>query len=244
MTNDNAASRLLAILQQGKALNGTKPTKDAWMSILDVDKNQPNYEIELTAKLGKVMLLPHEINVLLSQYYPTQVVCLRPAQYQIQNAFTKQELSRTWNTFIDNIDSNCINSLSLASALLDVKLNTKLIDDEKLAEFKVTVSELLNEVITSSLDDEFKRFMAHHLQKILDSINYYYISGAMPILDAAESTIGHAVINPKFREEMKNTDVGCKIFKFISVLSDVTTVATAAQGAIAHISGKGIPFFS
>lgn len=241
MITDNAAARLLAILESGNTINANFETKKAWMRIFDLEPNTPNVESVLMSKLGQVMLLPHETRILIEQYYPTQVSSLTHTLNQIQKAFTNQNLSSTWATFINHIDSHCISTLSMTSALLDNKLETQLIEVDTLNDFKGKVQTILDETITSDLSREFKKFMSHYLQKIVNAINDYLISGALPILDAIESTLGHAVLDPSFRDELKGTETGDKIRIMLSDLANVVTVATAATGAVAYLASNGLP---
>ncbi|OHY89390.1 hypothetical protein BI375_23730 [Vibrio rotiferianus] len=241
MITDNAAARLLAILETGKKTNVNFDTKRAWMTILGLEPDTPNVESVLMSKLGQVMLLPHETKLLVEQYYPSQASSLNHTLHQIQKAFTNQNLSATWTTFIQHIDSHCISTLSMTSALLDNKLETQLIESDQLSNFKEQVQEILNKTIASDLSSEFKKFMTHYLQKILSAINDYLISGAMPILDAIESTLGHAVLDPSFRDELKETETGSSIRAMLGDLANVVTVATAATGAAAFLASNGLP---
>lgn len=241
MVTDNAAARLLAILETGKNINANLETKQAWMEIFKLKATTPNYESILMSKLGQVMLLPHETRILVEQYYPTQTASLAHTLHQIQKAFTNQNLSVAWVSFIQHIDTHCISTLSMTSALLDHKLETKLIENDQLDSFREKVTVLLHETVDSDLSSEFKKFMTHYLQRILHAINDYLISGAMPILDAIESTLGHAVLDPKFRDELKDTETGTKIRNMLGDLANIVTIATAASGAVAYLASNGMP---
>lgn len=241
MLTDNAAARLLAILKQGKKMNPEASAQSAWMRIFELKGDDPHAPSILMSKLGQTMLLPHETKLLVEQYYPSQVSALTHTLKQIQVAFASQNLSSKWATFINNIDAHCINTLSMTSAMLDNKIESKLIESEKLELFRDRIQLLINETINSGLSKEFKKFMTHYLQKILSAINDYLISGAMPILDALEATIGHAVLDPEFKNELIETDTGIKIRDMLGDLANIITVATAATGAVAYISSNGFP---
>ncbi|NOH82070.1 hypothetical protein F0231_20335 [Vibrio sp. RE86] len=241
MTNDNAAARLHAILERGKKLNENSSAKNAWMYVFNLSSDTPNYESILMSKLGQVMLLPHETRSLIEQYYPQQAQSLDHTILQIQKGFTNQNLSSSWKTFIQHIDDHCISTLSMSAALLDNKLETKLIDNETLGDFKERVQELFDETITSSLGTEFKKFITHYLQKIINAINDYLISGALPILDAIHSTLGHAVLDPKFKQDLVETESGNKISNMLGDLANIVTVASAATGAATYLATNGIP---
>ncbi|ENM5795741.1 hypothetical protein V4V47_003779 [Vibrio mimicus] len=247
MITDNAAARLLKILDEGKSINPNYPTKQAWGRIFKLENIDTSTEAQSTlmSKLGQVMLLPHETITLVEQYYPTQAPALNHTLAQIQAAFVSQNLSGKWVTFIQHIDTHCINALSMTAALLENKLETKVIDTEKLDNFRAKVQELIEQTIKSDLTSEFKKFMTHYLQKILNAINDYLISGAMPILDAVEATLGHAVLDPSFKEELKESETGQKIRAMLGDLANIVTVAAGAAGAagaVGYITKNGLPF--
>lgn len=245
MRSDNPAARLLEILKQGKEQNGGFSTKVVWSSIFSIEEDDfVAAESLLMAKLGQVMLLPHEIQILVSQYYPELSRDLIHSMSKLQDAFTRQNLSGAWSSFIDHIDIHCISTLSLTASLLDNKLETCLIDKDNIDEFRLRVQNLINDALTIELDKDFKKFIVHYLQKILTALNDYLISGAQPILDALEATLGHAVLDPKFKEHLKDNGFGENVRKFISDLANVVTVATAATGAVAYISANGFPLLS
>ncbi|EHV9836592.1 hypothetical protein ACUAW6_003457 [Vibrio cholerae] len=240
MFKDNSAARLLAILELAKSLSPDTNSKSAWMRIFELKGNTPLIESVLLSKLGQVMLLPHEVKQNIEQHYPEHVDALSHTLRQIQIAFMNQNLDDKWGKFIINIDQHCISILSMAAALLENKLSTASIDESKLNLFRSKVRELLDDIVLSDLSVEFQRFMTHYLQKILSSIDDYLISGAMPILEAVESTLGHAVLDPNFRDELKNNAIGSKIQCTLADLANVVTVATGALGAAAYLASNGL----
>ncbi|EGQ8042978.1 hypothetical protein [Vibrio alginolyticus] len=244
MITDNAAARLLKILDEGKGISANFPAKQAWGKIFRLEDIETSTEAQSTlmSKLGQVMLLPHETMTLVEQYYPAQAPALNHTLAQIQAAFVSQNLSGKWFTFIQHIDTHCIDALSMTAALLENKLETSVIDTEQLDTFRIRVQDLIEHTIKSDLTSEFKKFMTHYLQKILSAINDYLISGAMPILDAVEATLGHAVLDPNFKEELKESETGQKIRDMLGDLANIVTVATAATGAVGYIATNGLPF--
>ena len=241
MTHDNPAARLLAILERGKFKQTHIIAETVWMDLLDVDRTAPFSVAELMSKLGQFMILPYETQKLFKQYYPAQSGNIVTCTNKIQEAFLNQSLSGKWETFIGKIDSNTLDSLSLSSALLDNALKTKLIENDILEELNEKISSLYEEVISAELPDEFKRFMSHYLRKIKTAIDDYFISGAMPIMDALTATIGQAVIDPDYKDTLAKTEVGKKIRDTLADLANVVTVASAAVGATAYITTSGFP---
>ncbi|WP_370598912.1 hypothetical protein NMD15_07120 [Plesiomonas shigelloides] len=244
MSTDNAASRLLQILIKGREIAPETDASVAWLLLFELNASMPNYKSLQMSKLGQVMLLPYETRLLMQQHYPSLLESVDYSLNQVQTAFASQNLSGSWSTFINFIDSHCISALSMVTKLLDHELKTQLIPDEKIINLKSDVNKILDETISSDLTSDFKRFMVHYLQKILNAINDYLISGAMPILDAIESTLGHAVLDPSFRHELADTSTGKNISKVLSDMANVVTIATAATGAALYLSTNGIPLIS
>lgn len=244
MMTDNPAERLLKILENGKKIGIEKPNKLAWMQVLEVSGDNLNSHSILLSKLGKVMLLPHDILNLVSLHYPAQISGYQYSFNQIQAAFLNQNLNENWHTFMRHIDSHSLNTLSMISALLDQKLETTTIENEKLNLFREKLKKLINETLKSNLSTDFKKFMTHYLNKILNAINDYLISGAMPVMDAIEATLGHAVLNESFKDELKNTDTGKSISQMLADLANTVAIATAATGTIAYFSTHGFPLLT
>lgn len=245
MRSDNPAARLLEILKKGKEHDGGYGAKSIWSTILSIEEDDSvTAESLLMAKLGQVMLLPHETQILVSRYYPELSIDLIHAMSKLQSAFTGQNLSGTWSSFINHIDVHCLSTLSLTASLLDNKLETNIINNNDIEAFRVRVQTLISDALNIELDKDFKKFIVHYLQKILTALNDYLISGAQPILDALEATLGHAVLDPKFKEHLKENGFGKNVREFISDLANVVTVATAATGAVAYISANGFPLLN
>ncbi|BCN23972.1 hypothetical protein [Vibrio alfacsensis] len=244
MTTDNPAARLLAILQQGKTFPPTTPTKDVWEKILGIDEQGVGKESLLMAKLSQFVLLPHQVEKLIAEHYPELSENLRYSMDKLQSAVLGQNLSGQWTSFSGHIDQHSLSTLSMAAALLDHKLDTKLIESEQLQGFKTKIQDILDTSIQSNLNMEFKKYIQHYMQKILTAIDDYLISGAQPILDALEATLGHAVLDPEFKEDLKETETGSKIREVLGDLANVVTIATAATGAIAFIANNGVPLLN
>lgn len=241
MINDNPAARLLAILVEGNRLSKNTPTKICWKKILKVPDSSDNESV-LMYKLGQAMMLPNDIQQLVEQYYPQQTNAIKHSISCTKTAFLSQNLNGTWDSFIRHIDSHTIANLEMIIALLDHKLQTKLINFSDLEAIREQVQNLYIDILNDhDLTEEFKNFIAHYLKKILAAIDDYFISGAIPILDALAATLGHAVLDPSFKEQLVNSKMGEKITQTIANLANIVTVATAATGAIAYLAQNGLP---
>ena len=79
----------------------------------------------------------------------------------------------------------------------------------------------------SDFPDEIKNYLVRGLQRIIVAVDEYRISGAAPILDAMEITLGHAFFDAEYRRALTNTDIGRTI---VDVLASVASSITIAVG--------------
>ena len=97
-------------------------------------------------------------------------------------------------------------------------------------------------VLQSDSDSELKKYIIHHLRQILIAIDEYKITGALPILDAIESTIGHAYLDKKYYSFLKDTDIGKQIVVTLGVAANLVTIAVgipAITQGILMLAGHG-----
>ena len=147
-------------------------TRTAWKDLLAFDVGSIKYESILMVKLGQTLRFPQEPKVLVMQHYPVQNHALTDTLNTVQLVFSRQVLDATWDRFIKHIDNNCLSALSLVSAILDNKFETKLIDKALFNDYKGRIRGLIDD---------------------------YMITGSMPILDALQSFFGRPILDPKFK---------------------------------------------
>lgn len=223
MQTDNPAGRLLEILKQGKEKSPHQPCKKIWGEILETsDENLPL----LLSRLAKVMELPNQIIDQITLHFPNQVKSHIHWSTQVNLAFASQNLNGTWQDFIHYIDSHTIDYLSLAVDLLDMKEKTKVLSKSELEDMHIKVSELLKDVLEMELNESVKKYITRYLRKILIAIEEYHISGATPILEAVECTLGHAVIDEEYKNALSNTELGSKLLNTLNFVAAIVTLAT------------------
>lgn len=222
MHTDNPAGRLLYILKEGKKLSQQSTGKNAWANLLDVDEKNLSL---LMSRLGKVMELPDQIIQQVKEHYPNQGETHKHWSAKVNTAFTTQNLNGSWTEFTKHIDSHTIDYLSMSVDLLDMKTNTKIISDEQLSKTHESINNILFEILESDINEDFKKYIVHYLRKILTSIEEYKISGAVPIIESIESTLGHAFIDQNYRSSLQESELGQKIVTILSTAAAVMTVA-------------------
>ncbi|WP_146092570.1 hypothetical protein [Xanthomonas arboricola] len=220
MQYDNPAARLLAILEEGQKISTNETCRNAWQSLLETD-SQP----QLMSRLGKLMSLPQEIIDQTRELYPNQRPTWDHWSTQVNTAFSAQNINAEWNTFIRYIDSHTVNYLANSADLLQARSTAQHLNLDTLRSTREMVDALLRSVLEAEIARDLKKFIVHHLRKILTSIEEYKITGSMPILDAVESTIGHAHLEKSFCEFLKDTELGRRVLDTLAATANVVTVA-------------------
>ncbi|MCC4600469.1 hypothetical protein [Xanthomonas melonis] len=220
MQYDNPAARLLAILEEGQKISINERCRNAWQSLLETE-SQP----QLMSRLGKLMSLPQEIIDQTRELYPNQRPTWSHWSNQVNTAFAAQNINAEWNTFIRYIDSHTIDYLAISADLLQAKSTARQLNFDELLSTREMIDSLLQSVLESEISQGLKKFIVHHLRKILTSIEEFKITGSIPILDAVESTIGHAHLEKGFYEFLKDTELGRRILDTLAATANVVTVA-------------------
>lgn len=223
MNHDNPAARLLAILEKGKQIPPNTNCRQAWLQLLVVDGNSQN--ALLMSRLGKVMELPEQIFIALKDDFPHQMNSWSHCESQVNSGFTKQNLHASWDSFINYIDVHTINYLLMISDLLQVKTTVKSIADEEVNALREKINNIYEEILESELPDEVKKYVIRYMRKILIGIDEYHLTGVLPLLDAMDTMVGHAMVDAEYKNFLKDTELGKKILDTLSAMASVVTVA-------------------
>lgn len=221
MNNDNPAARLLSILEKGKQLPLNTNCRIAWQRLLMVE----NDIALLMSRLGKIMELPEQIILALQEGFPNQKNTWSHWSTKVNAGFMQQHLNSNWDSFINHIDDHSITYLALAADLLQSKSNTKTISDDEIKSVRGKISQIYEEILTADLPDEVKKYLIRYLRKILIGIDEYYLTGALPLLDAVDTMLGHAAIDTNYRNFLRDTELGKKILDTLGAMANVVTVA-------------------
>ena len=223
MITDNCAERLLKILVEGKAIAANVNCRNAWKQILEVDDQKESF---LLSRLSKAMMLPDLTVESLKNIDGSDHSFYQHWYSAVTTGFKKQNLNDNWGTFINNIDDHSISYLKINASLLQAHVSNSNISEEKLDEIHQKIQETLDDVLGSDLSEVVKIYLINSLQNILNAIREYKITGFSPIMEAIESSFGHAVINSEFREEMKNSETGKKVWDALGAVATIVSLAT------------------
>lgn len=230
MEYDNPAARLHSILSEGKTIAATESCRRSWAKLLETPEGEGAL---LVSRIGKLMGLPQDIIDQTKELYPEQQPTWQYWSNQLNKGFSAQNLSGQWQTFIQHIDDHTITYLAMSADLLESKSSIKRLDPSGIAEIRESINVLMGSVIQSNAEVSLKKYISHHLRLILNSIDEYKITGALPILDAVETTIGHAYLDEEYRSYLTSTDMGSKILETLAAVANLVTVAVGIP-ALAH----------
>ncbi len=221
MRYDNPAARLKAILEAGLEENKDQPCIAVWRKLLEA---APNDTGDLFSRLGKIMELPREIIFLLQAYSPHQIESSSRWCSPIDNAFTSQQLSGKWESFINHINIYCIDSLGFIADILHSKLNTETAKDEEITNLIDKVKTLISEIENSNLTNELKIYLLRELSVLLQALREYKITGAETVLKQVESMIGHAHRDKQYLDFLRDHEIGQRVLDNLNAVASILTV--------------------
>jgi hypothetical protein len=223
MQYDNPATRLKTILDIGLKENEGKPCIDAWCTILQIP---PNEKTNLLNRLGKVMLLPSQTQVLIERHYPLLIETYPQWVEPIHLAFSSQTLNGPWLSFKQHINPNCISHIAMLSELLNAKLPIKILNDTDLNKISQNFTDLMQDIDNSNLSDRLKNYLYAELKELRESIRDYKITGQIPIMKQAESLVGHSIIDVEYKNFLTDNDLGRRLIDNLTAMANLITVST------------------
>lgn len=222
---DNPAQRLLEILESGKRSNNQENCRDVWRRILVVTGSD---EQTLITRLAKVMQLPARISQVMNDHFPAPRWKSTHWQQQIDKAFYSQELNGIWQKFNSHIDAQTLSELGLLSMTFETRGAHSSFNSDHVETLLLRIRELHEEIRNSELSVSMKSILLRQLYKIQEALESYSISGIEPVMDAVQSTLGLAVIDAEYREEISKGAESKFGEKMSDLLSDVANMITIA----------------
>lgn len=222
LENENIARRLISLLEEGKLISSVTPCKEVWCKLLNVDKN--NHSLMLR-RLATAMDLPNQIIDEITFKFPKSKGKHTYWRQKVNYAFLNQNLSSQWSTFINHLDDHTYNYLEHSAELLDTKDNSKVVNKEELISIKENIRKVLDEIVKSELNEDFKLSLSKYLNTILNSIDEYNITGSAPIIESIKLMIGNTVFDEEFKNKMFKDELGRRVLNILHITASAFTVA-------------------
>lgn len=221
MAHDNAASRLLELLNRAKSIGPNTASINAWEQLLDAKSDRAL----LLSRLGKVIALPEQISVILSNSVDTDPGVAQHISDQFYAAFVTHKFNEKWEVFTSRIDVHVLNYLALASTLLETKIKTKKLEEEALRGLRDSFSELLESVRESGSSSRIRSYVVMQLHDLITVLDDYFITGAEPIMRNIEAAVCRAYTDSGYKSFLKDDDLGKRLLACLSAAANLVTVA-------------------
>ncbi len=170
------------------------------------------------------MELSSEIISLLRTHFPHQAESSARWHNPIDTAFIHQQLSGKWESFINHVNINCIDSLGLIADLLHSKLGVQAVKNEEIVTLIDRIKPLISEIENSELEDNLKIYLLRELSALLQTLREYKITGTEVILKQVESMIGHAHRDEKYFAFLKDHELGQRVLDNLNAVAATLTI--------------------
>lgn len=233
MKYDNPAGRLLEILLKVKAHPKNTASREVWQSVLELAPSEILSPL-MNAKIATVMSLAHQALELLREEHPELAESTPAWANQVCTAFQVKNLHANISDFTAHISNETISSVRMTAVLLDKGSKRKTLSIDELTEMRDSITIVLNDVLASvELDSEIRTYLARALRKILTAIEDYQLTGAAPILESIEQAVGHAMVDPEYKNFLTNSQLGQRVFDAFQVAGSIVTIAVGLP-VLAH----------
>lgn len=232
---DNPAQRLLDILTTGKATASHLSCRQVWQKLLKVPEKN---EQLLITRLGRVMGLPSRISQVLQDHFPEPRWQSVHWRERVEAAFFAQEMNGKWEKFISHINDQAISELGLLSMIFETRGSHSSIDMNEINSLLEQIIELRSDIRSAELPATMRTMLLRQLAQLQEALETYSISGIEPVMDAVQSTLGLAVIDSEYREEIRpgsGSKFGDRISSLLGDVANVVTVAGALPALPAAI---------
>jgi hypothetical protein len=144
---------------------------------------------------------------------------------KIENAFITQSLHSNWASFSQSLDPATMTGLEHTADNLSY-LGEQAVPTENLESLQKEISELLELVTITEMNEKLKAFLVEHLEKIQQAVRYYRIKGAKGLKDALERIMGAVIIYAKENPAQKTPEkVQSKLLSVMGLLVKIVAFA-------------------
>ncbi|MCZ8411660.1 hypothetical protein O9649_28100 [Achromobacter dolens] len=176
------------------------------------------------------MQLPTQIVDALEEEHSDELPTAGYWQRQLDTAFSRQNLTEGWHTFIDHIDGHTINYLKGHAKLLNGGKQLKELDLDTLGMVRDELAELLMEVLQDeSLPAPVRQALVRNLRAIITALEEYKLTGSAGVFDSISILYGQALFDTAYRQSIKtNTRFGERLTSILSGLANSMTILLGA----------------
>lgn len=200
--------------------------------VLGVDDNDG---AELLRRLASVMELPSQIRTEVDRL-PFNGSSFVQNLGTIEGALLRLNFRGTTDEILKLISDSAMRELELCSDMLHQHLSQGTINEPQLKKLRDRVTDLIGNIIDSSLPEDLRAFLLDHLYEIQHAMDMYRIVGLDALQRAVERGAGALVLRPDVHQRVASSGIGKK---FLGVLA-----AAALMAGLAYDSTQLIDRFA
>jgi hypothetical protein len=150
---------------------------------------------------------------------------------KFEKEFGKVNLESNWSNIHQYLDKNTLHLIKIGSDLLNKEKPEKKVDGLDVKALHDEINELIEKIIKSDFDKEFKDLLLENLNQLLSAILLYRIKGINAFKEALEKCIGSYVVNNKEFEEAKKDENQKNIVQSIfDIFQKFCVIVSTAKG--------------
>lgn len=148
----------------------------------------------------------------------------------IERAFIAHSLHSTWQSFSQSLNPATMTGLEHTADNLSY-LGEQTVPTEDLEKLQKEVSELLELVAKTEMNERLKAFLIEHLERIHQAVLYYRIKGARGLKNALEQIMGATFIyGTEHPSQNVSEDVRSKWYSVMGMLVRIVAFANDLKG--------------
>ncbi|MEV7114383.1 hypothetical protein [Streptomyces anulatus] len=239
LQHDNPAARLQALLLD---LHTTHPREQerqqltAWDAVCSLLGVQPDSPAGLQV-IGDTVRLPDDVEVTISAHAEDDeerdhLLESLPLARSAMTALSKrQPLLQMIATFAPGGAvhmSGLVRDLASCSRVLQRASPSSALTDDELDRLRTLISELMEQVISTSLDTDVRLLLITHLQKMLEAVQRVRLGGRAAIEEELDAVIGALTRRPESVVELRSTGLLDKIKSWADALNGILSVGSGS----------------
>jgi len=241
MAINNPASRLHDILKRCRTMQKErgKPMMVVWRQILGV---APDLEETMVMTLvGKIFLLPSQVTTEISQFADLDQRLYLGWKQDLAEALKKINFNSNFADFYDKLSDSLLLTIEFCAHELSKRRPEKVLDQASLDEIKEQVHSFYDSILAADIPADIRRFLLDHTYELIDAIDSYIITGAIPLQRALDSTIGSFLTDQETAKQIKNEEISKRFWEIMNKVAIVLNISKSAlelgEGA-AKLIGK------
>ncbi|MFD8731321.1 hypothetical protein [Streptomyces sp. NPDC059611] len=239
LQRDNPAARLQALLLE---LHTTHPHEQhrqrntAWNAVCGLMDVQPESPAGLQA-IADTVRLPEDVADAISAHVQDEeerdhlLESLPLARSAMTALASRQSLLQMIETFAPGGAvhmSGLVRDLASCSRVLQRAIPSSVLTDEELDRLRTLISELMEQVISTSLDADVRLLLITHLQKMLEAVQRVRLGGRAAIEEELDAVIGALTRRPESVAQLRSTGLLDKIAAWADALNGILSVGTGS----------------